>query len=132
MNWRRTITTLGLAAALALGSWAIPARAQDPAAQFRQVIDSLMNELSTRTGGEVRARTSRPIEVRAQGGTVVATLPDLSLVGRDGALNLGTVTVTQSQPAPGRMRYEAQMPREMRATSGRNPDAVITNSAGRF
>jgi hypothetical protein len=132
MNWRRTITTLGFAAALAVGAWALPARAQDPAAQFRQVIDSLMNELSTRTGGEVRARTSRPIEVRAQGGTIVATLPDLAIVGRDGALNLGTLTVTQSQPAPGRMRYEAQLPREMRATSGRNPDAVITNNAGRL
>src|SRR5258708_26083966 len=132
MNWRRSIVALGLAAALAVGAAAPPARAQDAGAQFRQVIDSLMNEVSTRTGGQVRATTSRPIEVREQGGTMVATLPDLAIVGSGGALNVGTVMVTQTQPAPGRMRYEAQLPREMHATGGgRNPDAVIANSAGR-
>ena len=94
MNWRRSIVALGLAAALGVGVAAGPARAQDAAAQFRQVIDTLMNELSTRSGGQVRATTSRPIEVREQGGTLVATLPDLAIVGSDGGLNIGTVTVT--------------------------------------
>jgi len=133
MNRRRSIVTLGLAATLAIGGWAIPARAQDQAAQFRQVIDGLMNEISTRTGGEVRAQTSRPIEVRMQGRAAVATLPDLAIVGRDGGLNIGTLTVTQTQPVQGRMRYEAQLPREMRtASNSRNTEAVITNSGARF
>ena len=126
MNWRRSIVALGLATAVVVGAAAPPARAQDAAAQFQQVIDSLMNEVSTRTGGQVRATTSRPIEVREQGGTLVATLPDLAIVGSGGALNVGTVTVTQTQPAPGRMRYEAQLPREMRA---RAPGATPMRSS---
>lgn len=134
MSFRSRVRPVAFAAIVALTAWAAPASAQDAAAEFRQAIESALGSVATRTSNQVQARTSRPIEVRMDGGVATATLPDLMVGppgGREGLL-VGTVTVTRREVAPGRMRYEAQLPREMKVQAPNGRNTTVANGGGQF
>jgi hypothetical protein len=130
---RAGVRALGAASVIAVLAWSTPAAAQgDPQAQLRQLIDDITRYVADQTGGDATLRTSRPPELRMDSGAAIATLPDLSIVGRRGnAIELGTQTVSQREVAPGRVRYELSLPQRVRAVenSGAAP-FTVTSSGG--
>jgi len=128
-----TVRALGGAALGAMLCWSAPAAAQgDPETRLRQTITDVMGFASAQSGGDVTMRTSRPVETRMDGGTAIATLPDLAAVGRSGnVLELGTLTVSQREVAPGRVRYELSLPERVRTVErGGNVPFTATSAGG--
>lgn len=117
---------------LAAPSWLSPARAQtDATAEVQRTFANIFEGFERQLGRTARITTSRPIEVRQQGGAVVAVLPDLAIVGQGGGrLEIGTLNVTRRE-VNGRHRWETELPREMRMVEGRD-GGVITIGSGPF
>jgi hypothetical protein len=115
-------------AVVALAAWsAPPAAAQDAQAELRQLITDIESFVASESGGEATVRTSRPPETRMDGGAAVATLADLSVVGRNGnVLELGTLTLSQREVAPGRVRYELSLPTRISERGIPTPVTVTT------
>lgn len=124
----RTLTRSVTAAALAVGIifYNIAAWAQDEA-RFRQAIDAFSAYLGAQMGSAVRLTTGQ-IQIRSEGGAQIATIPDVTFAGASGRerLEVGTVTVTRREAAPGRSRYESALPRQMRAFDGTGENLAIT------
>jgi hypothetical protein len=123
MQGHRWIKLLVVALAITLGA---PAHAQDEA-RFRQALDAFTSYVSAQLGSNVRMTTGQ-IQIRAEGGAQIATIPNVTFAGVSdrGRLEVGTVTVTRRETAPGRGRYEAQLPRAMRAFDETGETAAIT------
>ena len=136
MSVRVSIRGMAVGAVVALAAWSAPAAAQgNPEAQLRQVITDVMNFLNAQSGGQGSVQTSRPIETRMDGGTAIATLPDLTTTDprRGETVEFGTLTLSQREVAPGRLRYELSLPQRIRATprTGAAP-LTITSGGGTF
>jgi hypothetical protein len=70
--------------------------------------------------------------VRMDGGAAVATLPDLALANtrNGGSIELGTITITQSEAAPGRVRYAGDLPRQIRFTERTGAAPLVITAGG--